>query len=112
VGAVADVGEGFVIHVAYAVFAAGLDGHVGQGHAVFEGEAGDAIPREVHGAVGGPIHADLADDGQDQVLGGEVGGDFAPEGEFHGGGDLEPELAGAQDKARIGVADAGGELAE
>src|SRR6185503_12895817 len=110
VGAVADVGEGFVIHVADAVFAAGLDGHVGQGHAVFEGEGGDAVACEVHGAVGGAVDADLADDGQDQVLGGEVGGDLASEGELHGGRDLEPELSGAQDEAGIRVADAGGEL--
>jgi hypothetical protein len=40
---------------------AGLDRHVRQRHAVLEGERGDAVAVEVHGAVGGAVDAVLDD---------------------------------------------------
>ena len=59
-----------------------------------------------------PSHADVADDREDQVLGHQVRRHLAVEDEAHGRRHLEPQLAGAQDEAGVGVADAGGELAE
>ena len=68
----ADVLQRLLVDVADAVLAAGFDGHVGQRHAVFERERCDAVAGEVHRAVGRAVDADLADDGEDQILGGQV----------------------------------------
>ncbi len=111
-GTGADVLEGFFVDVTDAVFAAGFDGHVGEGHAVFEGERADAFAGEVHGFVGGAGDGDVADDGEDEVFGGEVRGDFSVEGELHGGGHFEPGFSGAEGEGGVGVPDAGSEHAE
>ena len=69
-------------------------------------------PAKYIAAIGRAVDADLADDGEDQILGGQVRRDLAVEGELHRRRDFEPGFAGAQREGGIGVADAGGELAE
>ena len=89
-----------------------LDDHVAQRHAFLDVEGVDAVAVEFHGAIGGAVAADVADDGEDQVLGHEVRRQVAVEDEAHGRRRFQPELARTQDEAGIGVADAGGEFAE
>jgi len=95
-----------------AVLSAGLDGHVADGDALVDGEGGDGLSGELHGAVGGAVDADVADDAQDHVLGGDVVWLAAVQDEADGLGDLQQDLAGAHDEARVRVADARGEGAE
>ena len=112
VGAFAHIRHRFGVRGNHAVFAAGLDNHVAQGHAVFHGHGFHRIAGELHGAVTGAIHADVADDAQDDVLGHDVRRQLAVDDEAHGFGNAHPDFAGAEDERGIGVADAGGELAE
>ena len=72
----------------------------------------DGVPGKLHRLVGPAGHPDLADDLQDQVLGGEVGRHLAVEDEAERRRHLDEELARAEDEAGVGVADARGELAE
>jgi hypothetical protein len=112
VGALAHVVEGDLVGLDDAVLAAAFDHHVGQGHAALHIHVHHAVTGEFHRTVGGPIHPDISDDLEDEVLGHDVRRDLAFEDELHGLGDLDPELAGAEDEPGVGVADAGGELSE
>ena len=56
-----------------AVFRPGLDGHVGDGQPVVDGEGGHAGPGEFQGLIPGPVDADHADEGQNHVLAGDEG---------------------------------------
>src|ERR1019366_7901910 len=52
----------------------GLDGHVAYGHAAFHGESADGGAGVFDDVAGGAGGTDLADDLQDDVLGGDAGG--------------------------------------
>ena len=106
------VGPGDVIHGEDAVLGAGLDGHVGDGQAVVDGQLRHAGAGELQGLIPGAVHADHADEGQDDVLAGDIG--FQLSGQVHpdGGGHLEPGLARRHGCAHVRGAHAGGEGAQ
>ena len=41
-------------------FAARFDGHVGNGHAIVDAEAGNSRAVKLHGAISGPVKTDFA----------------------------------------------------
>ena len=94
------------------VLAAGLDRHVAQRHAFLDVQGKNPVAVELHRPIRGPIDADVADDGQDQVLGHKIARQLAVQNKTHRGRDLQPQAAGAHDEACIGVADTGSEFAE
>ena len=103
---------GFLVVLKNAVFAAGLDGHVGDGHAVVHRQAGRARAVELHRAVGRAVESDLANHVQDDVLGHDARLHLALEAEVHRLRNLDQQFAGAHHEAGVGVADAGGKLVE
>lgn len=107
-----DVGTRDVIRSDNAIFSAGLDSHVTDCHAFFDGHGVDTSTTEFHGAVGGAIDADFTDNAEDDVFRHEIVGECAIEDEAHGGRDFEEDFAGAEDEAGVGVTDASGELTE
>src|SRR5262249_12009915 len=104
--------ECHLIRLDNAVFAAGFDDHVAQGHAFFDVESEYRLAVEFHSAVGGAVAADFPNDGKNQILGHQIRWHFAGENEAHCRRHFHPELAGAHDETSVGVADAGGKLAE
>jgi hypothetical protein len=111
-GAAVDIFRGAGVEREDGVLAAGLDGHVSDGHAVIHRQRRDAGAVELHRTVGRAVEADLADDVQDDVLGHDARLELTFEPETHRLGNLDEQLAGAHDETRVGVADAGGELVE
>ena len=67
-----DVVEGLLIGRDQASAGAALDRHVADGHAPFHGERLDRIARIFDDMAGTARRADLADDGEDDVLGGDA----------------------------------------
>ncbi len=72
----------------------------------------DGLPGELHRRVRRPVDADLADDVEDEVLGGQVRRERAVEDEAQRRRHAHPQFAGAEHEGGVGVADAGGEQAE
>ena len=107
-----DVVERLLVAREDSVLAAGFDSHVGDGHAVVHGHGVHARSFELHGPVGGAVESDLTDQMQDHVLCHDSGRECAVEPETHGFRNFDQQLARAQDEARVGVADASGELIE
>ena len=67
-GAALQPGEGDGVGRDDAAFSAGLDGHVAHGEAAGHLQVLDDRTGELHGAVAGAVHADLADGVEDEVL--------------------------------------------
>ena len=111
-GSLVDHCAGLFVVLKNSIFAAGLDRHVGHGHAVVHRQAGGARAVELHRAVGRPVEADLADRVQDDVLGHDARLQLALEAEMHRLRHLDQQLAGAHHEAGVGVANAGGKLVE
>ena len=111
-GALVQVGAGHVIHGNEARLATGLDGHVRDGKALVHGHILDGAAREFHGLVQGAVHADHADDMQDDVFAGHARGQLAVNDELDGLGHLEPGLARGHTHAGVGGAHARGERAQ
>jgi len=107
-----DVLSGARVEGEDAVLAAGLDGHVGDGHAVVHGQCRDARAMELHGLVGRAVEADFADGMQDDVLGHDAGLHLALESEPDGRRHLDEQFARAHHESGVSVADASGELVE
>jgi len=95
-----------------ATLAAHLHGQVGEHHARGDGQVGDDRASELDGAVIGAIRAQLANDIEDKVLGGDPGRQVAVDLDANGGGNLEPEAALGPDAGHFGGANAGRESAE
>ena len=105
-----DVLHGLFVHREDAVLAAGLDGHVGDGEAVIHGQGGHPLPSELQGLIQGAVHADLADQVEDDVLAADHGLEFSLQHHLDGSGDLEPQQASSHGgRSHIRRADAGGE---
>ena len=104
-----DILHGLFIHGEDPVFAAGLDGHVGDGEAVVHGQGGYALPGELQGLVQSAVHADPADQVEDDVLAADHGLELSLQHHLDGGGDLEPQQAGGHGGGHIRGADAGRE---
>ena len=111
-GAALDVLAALVVHLKEAGLAARLDGHVGNGQATLDGERLDGGATKLHGAVERAVDADLANDVQDDVLGGGTLGQLAVNLEADGLGHLEPGATGGHANAGVRGAHAGGERAD
>ena len=111
-GAAFHISQSHIVHGEDAVLGAGLDGHVGNGQTVIDAQVCNAGACKLQRLIAGTVHADHADQGQDHVLAGDIGLQFAGEVHLDGRGNLEPGLAGCHGGAQIGGADAGGECAQ
>jgi hypothetical protein len=69
---VREVAEGGLIRRDHAGARAGLDGHVAHRHALFHVERADRFTAILEHMAGATLDADLADDGQYQVLRGDA----------------------------------------
>ena len=87
----------------------GLDGHVADAQTVIHSQGSHARAGELHGLVQGTVHADHADDVEDQILAGHPGAELALQHEFDGGRHLEPCHAGGHTGGHVGGAHTGGE---
>ena len=67
-GPVLEVGKDLLVGRDEAGLGAGLDRHVADGHAAFHGERADRVAGIFEGVAGAAGGADLADDGEDDVL--------------------------------------------
>jgi hypothetical protein len=107
-----EIGEGGLVGSDHAGAGAGFDAHVADGHAAFHGERADGGAGVLDDAAGCAVGADLADDGEDDVLGGDAGGQLAFDGDAEGLGlGLRQGLRG-QHVLDFAGADAEGERAE
>ncbi len=69
---VGEKAEGGLIRRNHAGACAGFDGHVAHGHALFHVQGADRFTTILQHMSGAALDADLADDGQHQVLGGDA----------------------------------------
>lgn len=97
-----DVIHRLVVYREDAVLRTGLDGHVADGEAVVHGQRVCALADELHRLVQRAVHADLADDVQDNVLAGYPRAQLAGEHKLDGARHLEPCLAGRHACGEIG----------
>ncbi len=111
-GAPVQVGTRHVVHLDEAGLTARLDGHVGHGHALFDAHIPNGAARELHRAVQRAVHADHADDVQDDVLARDAGSQLSLDLEQDGFGHLEPCAPGGVAHAGVGGAHARGERAQ
>ena len=111
-GATVQVGACDVVDLDEPRFAARLDGHVRDGHALFHRHALDGAAGEFHGLVQRTVHADHTDDVQDDVFAHHARSKFALDVEQDRFGNLEPGLASRIAHARIGRTNAGSKRAE
>ena len=91
---------------------AALDGHVADGHAPFHGQLADSLAGVLYGVSCRARHAYLADDSQDDVLGGHAGGERAVHPYLHRLGLELAQGLGGEDMLDFGCADADCERAE
>ena len=106
-----DVVDGLLVRGDNAVLAARLDGHVADGHPLLDAKSLDGRAGELHGHVRRPVHADVADDREDDVLGHDATRQFPVHDEPVRLWDFDKKLARAHHETRVRVADAGRELA-
>ena len=107
-----DVVEGLRVGRDQAGAGAALDRHVADGHAPFHGERADRLAGifdDMAGAAGG---ADLADDGEDDVLGGDAVGQLAVDAHPHVLRLVLDQRLGGQHMLDLGRADAVRQRAE
>ncbi len=79
-----EIGEGGVVGRDHAGAGAAFDAHVADGHARFHGKRADGFAGVFDDVVGAAGDADLADEGENQILGGNAGGALAAEDDLHG----------------------------
>ena len=79
-----EIGEGGLVGSDHAGASAGLDAHVADGHAAFHRERADGRACVLDRVAGGAVGADLADDVEDDVLGGDAEGKLAVDGDAEG----------------------------
>ncbi len=91
---------------------AGFDGHVAHRHAAGHVQGAYARAGVFNGVAGGPAGADPADDGQDQILGGDAGAEHALHLDQHGLRRFLQECLRRQHVFHFRRADAEGERAE
>ena len=107
-----DVVEGLLVGRDQAGAGAALDRHVADGHAPFHGQRLDRLAGifdDMAGAAGG---ADLADDGEDDVLGGDAVGQLAVDAHPHVLGLVLDQRLGGEHMLDLGGADAVRQRAE
>ena len=91
---------------------AALDGHVADRHALFHGERADRLAAVLEHMAGAARDADPADQREDQVLGGDAGGQAPADLHRAGARLLLQQALRRQHVAHLGGADAEGEGAE
>ena len=111
-GAPFEVGEGDIVGGDEAGAGARLDAHVADGHAALHGEGADDLAAVLDDVAGAAAHADGVDDGEDDVLGGDAGGEFPVDLNGHGALGGLGEGLGGEHVLDLGGADADGERAE
>ena len=107
-----EVGEGGVIGGDHAGAGTGFDAHVADGHAAFHREGADGRAGVFDGIAGGAVGADLADDLEDDVLGGDAIREVTVDGDAEGFGALLRKGLRGHDVLDLAGADAEGERAE
>ena len=75
------IGEGCFVGSDHAGARARLDAHVADGHAAFHRERANGRAGVLDDAAGCAVGADLPDDGEDDVFGGDAGGQLALDGD-------------------------------
>ena len=111
-GASADVVQSDIVDSHHAHARAGLDGHIAQGHAPFHAQVFHCLSGELDGVTGTPGGADLADDGQRQVLRGDTGGQAAVDAHAEILHLLLHQALGGEHMLDLGGANAVGESAQ
>ena len=104
--------DGLLVDREDTVLSARLDRHVADRETVIHAELCDTRAGELDGLVTRAIHADLADQVQDDILTGHPLLLLADEVDLDGRRHLEPELASRHRRRHIGGADTGRECAE
>ena len=112
IGSLPDIVESHIIRFDDAIFPACFNRHVAQGHALFHGKLHDRVTPPFHRPVGRAIHPDIANNTEDHILGHDMLGKRTGKLKTHRLGDLDPKLAGTQNKCRVRITDAGGKHAE
>ena len=107
-----DVLHGLLLHGENAVLAAGLNGHVGDGEPVIHGEGGNALAGKLQRLIQRAVHADLADQMQDDILAAHPAAGLALQHHLDRGRHLEPSLAGDHTGSHVRGTHAGGECAQ
>src|SRR5579871_1214134 len=107
-----EVGEGSLVGSDHSGAGSGLDAHVADGHAAFHGESADGGPGVFDDVAGGSVGADLADDVEDDVLGGDAEGKVAVDGDAKGLWLGLREGLGGHDVLNLSGADAEGQCPE
>ncbi len=101
--------DGLLVHRHQAGARAGLDGHIAHRHAAFHREIADRLAAEFDGIAGTARGANLADNGQDDILGGHARPDFAVDAHEHVLGLLLHQTLGGQRVFDFGSAYAEGQ---
>ena len=78
-----EVVDGFFVHGHQPGARARFNGHVAHGHAPFHAQGADGAARKFDGVARAACGADLADDGQHDVFGGDAGGGLAFHADEH-----------------------------
>src|SRR3569832_945435 len=89
-----------------------LDGHVADRHAALDRQRADRVAAEFDGVAGAAGRADLADDGEHDVLGRDAGADRAVDAHQHVLRFLLHQALGGERMLDLGGADAEGQRAE
>ncbi|MPM81067.1 hypothetical protein SDC9_128119 [bioreactor metagenome] len=105
-GAALDVADGLVVHGHQTCAGAAFDGHVADRHAAFHAQVADGFAGKLYGVARAAGGADLADDGQHDVLGGDAGRDLAVDLNQHVLGLLGQQGLGGHHMFDLGGADA------
>src|SRR5699024_8646404 len=107
-----EVVEGRLVWGDHAGSGASLDGHVADGHAGFHRQLLDGLATVLNDVPLAAAGADLRDDGEDQVLGGDTRLQLAADLDGHGLEGLQRQGLGGQHVLDLGGADAHGDGAE
>ena len=106
------VGEGGVIGGDHAGARATFDGHIANGHAAVHGKGMDGFAVVFNDVAGAAADADFADDGEDEVFGGDAARAFAVDKNVHGFGFALHQALRGHNVLDFAGADAEGERAE
>ena len=107
-----DIGDGFLVDTDQPHPGTPFNGHVADGHAALDGQGADGAAAKLDGVACATRGADLADNGQDHILGGHSGAELSVHLDqhiFHLAGD---QALGSQHMLHLGGADTVGQAAE
>ena len=105
VGTTLDIGKSNIIRSNHSGSGTGLDGHVAEGHSSFHREGPDGLSGELNDVACAPGGPDLADDGEDEILGSDSFGGMSLDLDLHRPGTGLGKGLGGQDMLHFGGAD-------